>query len=105
MSYHDKLAGLAARFKLRIRAYGNPPIPSSTFRFEVKARFLSNIRKLTADVTWDEFKEAELAIRHRRLPPSGLLHGNNAFREFFRLVCAPSFFLVLLRSLPIGNAR
>ena len=86
LAYHDKMAGLASRHKLRIRAYGDPPTESSAVRFEIKGRYLTNIHKLTFDVPWDNYHEVKLAIQRRTLPPRGLWCHSAASQEFFRLL-------------------
>ena len=86
MAYHDKMAGLPSRYKLRIRAYGDPPTESSGARFEVKVRSLHNIDKFTMDVPWEEYEPIERAIRRRALPSAARRIDRPVSSEFFRIL-------------------
>ena len=86
LAYHDKMAGLRSRYKLRIRTYGGGPETPSSVRFEVKARLLSNIHKFTADVPWQDYQQIELAMHRRVLPPPGLWAHNPDLKTFFRIL-------------------
>jgi SPX domain protein involved in polyphosphate accumulation len=85
MAYHEKLAGMAVRHKLRIRAYGENPSQSPVVRFEVKSRYLSFIKKITVDIPSADYNEVELALKRRMLPPARLLNDAGVSKEFFRL--------------------
>lgn len=86
LAYHDKLAGVAVRHKLRVRAYGDEPSQTPHVRLEVKSRYLSFIHKITVDVPPQDYDEIALAIQRRKLPPARLLNGGNGSLEFFRLL-------------------
>jgi SPX domain protein involved in polyphosphate accumulation len=85
MAYHEKLAGMAVRHKLRVRAYGEDPSEAALVRLEVKSRYLSFIHKITVDVPRDNYDEVDFAIRRRTLPPEHLMTDANVSKEFFRL--------------------
>lgn len=85
LAYHEKLAGMAVRHKLRIRAYGENPSQSPLVRFEVKSRYLSFIKKITVDIPSADYGEVEFAFKRRILPPPRLLNDAGVSREFFRL--------------------
>lgn len=83
-AYHEKLAGLATRHKLRARVYGDPAQAGSV-RFEVKSRHQGFIHKLAFDVPRERYPEILEALRRRRTPPRDLLETSRAAREFFRI--------------------
>lgn len=84
-AYHEKLSGQAVRHKLRVRAYGEDPMRSALVRLEVKSRYLSYVRKITLDVSREDYCEIACALQRRTLPPPGLLEDNKNSREFFRV--------------------
>jgi hypothetical protein len=53
--YHDKLAGLPIRHKVRARFYGNGFGPNACVRIEVKSRYYEWTRKTTLDVPQADF--------------------------------------------------
>ena len=85
MAYHEKMAGTAARHKLRLRAYGEDPSQTPCVRLEVKSRYLNFIHKITVDIPRDEYPLVDFALRRRTLPPARLLTDPSISREFFRL--------------------
>lgn len=85
MAYHEKLAGTAARHKLRIRAYGEDPRQAAITRLEVKSRFLSFIHKITVDIPVTQYPLLEPAILGKTLPPNDLLDNSDISKEFFRI--------------------
>jgi len=84
-AYHEKLSGAATRNKLRARTYGEATDPNTPVRMEVKGRFLSFIKKLTRDLSQDEYRAVETALQRRSLPPEYLLQEDSTIKEFFRL--------------------
>jgi len=84
-AYHEKLSGAATRNKLRARTYGEASDPNTPVRMEVKGRFLSYIKKLTRDLSQEEYRAVETALRRRTLPPEYLLGSDSTIKEFFRL--------------------
>ena len=84
-AYHEKMAGCAVRHKLRTRVYGDEPAQAPFVRLEVKSRYMQFIHKLSADVSHEEYRELEQALRNRTLPSTRLVNRNRASREFFRL--------------------
>lgn len=84
MAYHEKLAGVAVRHKLRVRVYGDPS-QSPSVRMEVKSRYVNFIHKLAVDIPREEYGEVERAFRRRTLPPAHLLNVGSGARQFFRL--------------------
>lgn len=84
-AYHEKLSGAATRNKLRARTYGEAADPNTPVRMEVKGRFLSYIKKLTKDLSQEEYRAVETALRRRSLPPDYLLGNDSTIKEFFRL--------------------
>lgn len=84
-AYHEKMAGAAERHKLRIRAYGDDPGAPDLVRLEVKSRYLSYIYKTVVDVTPEEYRELECALRQRLAPPLRFLKDDSMAKEFFRL--------------------
>ncbi len=85
MAYHEKMAGVAARHKLRLRAYGAIPEQDSRMvRLEVKSRYLEFIFKTTADITRADYPSIADALRSHTLPPERLM-AERGVREFFRL--------------------
>lgn len=85
MSYHSKLAGEAARHKLRVRAYGDDPGRAPNVRLEVKSRYLNLVKKITADLPWEDYAEVEQALSRHTLPPERVMDRAPGTREFFRL--------------------
>lgn len=85
LAYHEKLSGMAARNKLRIRTYGDASDPDTVVRLEVKARYLSFIKKLTMDLSQQEYGAVELALRRRTLASASLVDHKSPIKEFFRL--------------------
>jgi hypothetical protein len=83
-AYHEKLAGVATRHKLRVRLYGDPAHAEGV-RFEVKSRHQGFIHKLAFDVPRGRYPELLEALRRRRTPPADLLETSRAAREFFRI--------------------
>lgn len=84
--YAEKLAGEAARYKLRIRAYGQNPLAHPHVRFEIKARYAATINKLTSELPTGDWPQVYQAICRRTMAPVELLAGPKAPREFFRLL-------------------
>lgn len=84
MAYHEKLAGVAVRHKLRARVYGDPK-QADWVRLEVKSRYIEFIKKIAVDLPRDQYVEVERALRRRVLPPPELLEQTSDAREFFRL--------------------
>jgi hypothetical protein len=85
MAYHEKLAGMAVRHKLRIRAYGDDPSQAALIRLEVKSRHLSFINKIAVDIARADYGPVAHALQRRILPPAGLMNDNKVSKEFFRL--------------------
>lgn len=85
MNYQEKLAGLGARHKLRVRAYGDDPREADFLRLEVKSRVASFIRKIAVDIPTEKYADVEPAIRRRILPPEWLRDDPDVPQEFFRL--------------------
>jgi hypothetical protein len=85
MAYHEKLAGVAIRHKLRIRAYGDDPSQAPTVRLEVKSRYLNVIHKITVDLPHEEYEEVNQAFRRRTLPPAHWMSRGSTSKEFFRM--------------------
>jgi hypothetical protein len=83
-AYHEKLAGVATRHKLRARVYGDPARAAGV-RFEVKSRHQGFIHKLAFDVPRSRYPEILDALRGRRTLPGDLLATSRAAREFFRI--------------------
>jgi SPX domain protein involved in polyphosphate accumulation len=83
--YQEKMAGAAVRHKLRIRAYGEDPSQTPHVRLEVKSRYLSYIKKITVDVSREDYGEIESALSRRTLPPAHLMNDGRVSKEFFRL--------------------
>ncbi len=84
MAYHEKMAGVARRHKLRLRVYGDPRLASSV-RMEVKSRYNTFIHKLAADIPREAYGALEQALKRRLLPPASLYSGVGGGREFFRI--------------------
>ncbi len=84
-AYYEKIAGEATRHKLRVRAYGEEPAQAAVVRLEVKSRYLSYVRKITVDVSRQDYADIECALRRRLLPPADIMNDGNASREFFRI--------------------
>lgn len=84
-AYYEKMAGEATRHKLRIRAYGEDPARAALVRLEVKSRYLSYVRKITVDVSREDYAAIECSLRRRLLPPADIMYGGEASREFFRI--------------------
>jgi hypothetical protein len=84
-AYHEKLAGVALRHKLRARAYGMDPGRAALVRMEVKSRYLNFIHKIAVDVPRGDYKEIEEAFANRLAPPVRLLAEASGLREFYRL--------------------
>ncbi len=84
-AYHDKMAGVAERHKLRVRAYGEDPMQSAFIRFEVKSRYISFIHKITVDIPIEDYFDVAPAIYNRALPPPRILNDEEVSKEFFRL--------------------
>ncbi len=84
-AYHDKLAGLPDRHKLRVRLYGEEPSQAAFIRFEVKSRYASFIHKITVDVPIAEYDDIKPAIYAGALPPPRFLDDETVSKEFFRL--------------------
>lgn len=85
LAYHEKMAGAAVRHKMRIRAYGEDPSQTPYVRLEVKSRYLSYIKKITVDVSREDYGEIESALSRRTLPPAHLMNDGRVSKEFFRL--------------------
>lgn len=85
LMFHEKIAGMMTRHKLRLRAYGANPSESSLVRLEVKSRHLSYIYKTTVDVPRQSFTEVETALKRHLLPPAWLMNDAKVSKEFFRL--------------------
>jgi hypothetical protein len=84
-AYFEKMAGEATRHKLRIRAYGEDPAREALVRLEVKSRYLSYVRKITVDVSREDYAAIECALKHRLLPPADIMYDGEASQEFFRI--------------------
>ena len=84
MAYHEKMAGVARRHKLRLRVYGDPRIAPSV-RMEVKSRYNTFIHKLAADIPREAFGVLEQSLKRRLLPPASLYSDVAGSREFFRI--------------------
>jgi SPX domain protein involved in polyphosphate accumulation len=85
MAYHDKMAGVAVRHKLRARVYGEDPSQMPHVRLEVKSRYLSYIQKITISVSLQDYREIDWALKSGTLPPAHLLSDDSLSREFFRV--------------------
>jgi SPX domain protein involved in polyphosphate accumulation len=85
MAYGQKIAGLATRHKLRIRAYGEDPSQTPHVRLEVKSRHLSYIYKVVVDVAQQDYRDIECAFRQRQMPQPELWNGDDMATEFMRL--------------------
>jgi len=85
MAYHQKLAGMAVRHKLRVRAYGVDVSQVPLVRMEVKSRYLNSIYKIAKDVPRDVYLEVERCLLRRTFPPLEYLEEGILPREFFRL--------------------
>jgi len=85
MAYHQKLAGLAQRHKLRVRLYGENLDQIPFIRLEVKSQLLNVTHKITVDFPREEYCEIERALRSRTIPPAHLLDREGISKEFFRL--------------------
>ncbi|HNW59160.1 MAG TPA: polyphosphate polymerase domain-containing protein [bacterium] len=82
--YHDKLAGVERRFKLRIRGY-NQPLPGSYVFLEVKRKNGVFIGKNRAPVPWQELPLllSDHDIERHILEKRGFEEGRNDARQFF----------------------
>ncbi len=85
MAYAQKIAGEAARHKLRIRAYGEDPSQTPHVRLEVKSRYLSYIYKVVVDIAAEDYRDIECAIQQRHMPPPAVWNGDGMSTEFLRL--------------------
>ncbi|HEY3215484.1 MAG TPA: polyphosphate polymerase domain-containing protein [Candidatus Eisenbacteria bacterium] len=85
-TYHDKLAGLGVRYKLRARTYGMDLRDVRMVRLEIKSRNLYQVNKSFVDLPLDRYRVVEEAIRRRTLPTGGFLEAFPGAREFFRLL-------------------
>lgn len=83
--YHSKMGGEAARHKLRVRVYGDDPGRAQQVRLEVKSRYLSMVKKVTADLSWEDYADVEQAVARHTLPPERVMNGAPGTKEFFRL--------------------
>lgn len=84
MAYHEKLAGVAIRHKLRMRVYGNPS-DTNSIRMELKSRYVSFIHKLATDISCEEYELVRQTLHDRVAPPAHLLRNGVNAREFFRV--------------------
>ena len=84
MAYHEKMAGMAVRHKVRVRAYGEEPKANDIIRLEVKSRYLSFIHKTTTNMSLCDFRNVEQAIYNRTLPDQ-YKHGHASADNFFRI--------------------
>jgi hypothetical protein len=84
MAYHEKMAGMAVRHKVRVRAYGEEPKASDIIRLEVKSRYLSFIQKTTTNMSLCDYRHIERAI-YQRLVPEHLVNGQPNPNNFFRI--------------------
>jgi hypothetical protein len=82
-AYHDKLAGLGVRHKLRARTYGADLEQASTVRLEIKSRYLQQIVKKVVDLPREQYAVVEAAMLRRILPPEEILSAFPGTREFF----------------------
>ena len=86
MAYHQKVAGMPVRHKLRVRIYGEDLGKVAFVRLEVKSKYLSITHKITVDFPKAEYAEIERAIARRTMPPTELLDREGISKEFFRLM-------------------
>jgi SPX domain protein involved in polyphosphate accumulation len=84
LCYRQKLAGMGARHKLRLRAYGDDPSASELVRLEVKSRKASFIHKTVLDVPREDYPSLYESIV-RKTMPEGWLESAETPKEFFRL--------------------
>ncbi len=85
MAYHQKLAGLPDRHKLRVRIYGEDLSKVAFVRLEVKSKYLNTTHKITVDFPKAAYTEIERALMRRIMPPAELFDRDGISKEFFRL--------------------
>jgi hypothetical protein len=106
--YHEKLAGLRTRKKLRLRAYnectGNPCV-----FLEIKRKSDKYISKNRAPVLWEDipelFQSGDVGkyIVHRKGMPEGLDDGRRFFFHYFHRLLLPTILITYNREAYCGK--